>query len=222
MNASPSRVVSVHVGPVAPLGPNAVPSGFVKRTVAGRVGATSDGLAGDAQADRRCHGGNDKAVYGYGDAAYAVWRDMFPRHAPRLIPGSMGENLTLAGVDETTVCIGDRVGIGTALLQVTEPRQPCFKLALHFDDPAMPRAMTRSGLSGWYYRVLEPGMVAAGDPHVLIDRPNDSWPVRRFFEVIIARADGRELLTEMLAIEGLSEGWKLKALQRLARLRGGA
>jgi MOSC domain-containing protein YiiM len=220
MNSSPCRVVSVQIGSVALLGPKSVPSGFVKHVVAGKIMASVTGLAGDAQADRRLHGGFDKAVYGYSEAAYDIWRTILPRHAHRFRPGCMGENLTVAGLDEGSVCIGDRVRIGDALFQVTEPRQPCFKLALYFDDPSLPRAMNRSGLCGWYYRVLEPGYVAMNDAVVLIDRPNTDWPVRRFFEIIVARAGGRDLLAEMVAIEGLSEAWKLKALQGLARLNG--
>jgi MOSC domain-containing protein YiiM len=221
MNASPARVVSVQTGMIAPLGPNRVPSAFAKRAVTGPVGITATGLDGDQQADLKVHGGRDKAVYGYAESAYDFWRTARPGHAARLGPGAMGENLTLAGIDESRVFIGDRVRVGTALLQVTEPRQPCFKLALAFDDPKLPRAFTRSGRCGWYYRVVEPGVVAAGDASECLDRPNPDWPVARFFEVITARASGRDTLADMLAIEGLGEGWKLKALSGLARLRGG-
>lgn len=218
MIASPGRVVSVLVGGIAPLGSKAVPTGFVKRAVDGPVAATAAGLAGDEQADRRVHGAPDKAIYGYSAAAYDFWRTAFPHHS--FAPGAMGENLTLDGCDETNVAIGDRVRIGSALLQVTEPRQPCFKLALAFDDSTMPRALTRSGRCGWYYRTLEPGMIAAGDTSVTIDRPNPEWPVARFFEVISARAFGRNILAEIAAIEGVSDGWRVKALRALSRSRG--
>ncbi len=221
MIASPGNVVSVQVGRVAPLGPNGVPSAFVKRPVAGAVGVTAQGLDGDEQADHNVHGGHDKAVYGYAAEAYDFWRTAQPQHAARLISGAMGENLTIAGLDENNVNVGDRVRIGTALLQVTEPRQPCFKLALAFNDPKLPRAFTRSGRCGWYYRVLEPGRIAAGDACACVDRPNPDWPVARLFEIIMARAIGRETLVEMVAIEGLGEGWKIKALAGLARLRAG-
>ncbi len=219
MIASPGKVISVQVGAIALLGPNRVPSGFIKHPVAGPVAVAALGLGGDAQADLRVHGGRDKAVYAYAAAAYDYWREAQPQHAPRLRPGAMGENLTVAGLDEASVCIGDKVRIGTALLQITEPRQPCFKLALAFEDPKLPRAFTRSGRCGWYYRTLEPGMIAAGDGCDTVDRPNPDWPVARLFEIIMARAIGRATLVEMLAIEGLAEGWKIKALAGLARLR---
>lgn len=220
--ASLGSVISVQAGRILPLGPKSVPSGFVKRAVAGKVLVTTDGLAGDEQADRRFHGGRDKAVYGYGEAAFAIWRADMPHHADRFVPGCMGENLTISRLDEATVHIGDRFRVGEALLQVTEPRQPCFKLGLYFGDPRLVRAMNRLGLCGWYYRTLEPGFVAADDRIDLIDRPNPDWPIRRFFEVIVARAFGRDLLAQMLAIDGLSETWKLKALQGLARSGRGA
>lgn len=220
MIASPGHLVSVQVGRVAPLGPNRTRSGFVKRPIDGPVLATAIGLAGDEQADHRVHGGLDKAIYGYGETAYSFWRTTMPGLAARMGPGAMGENLTLAAFDETSVFIGDRVRVGKALLQVTEPRQPCFKLALAFGDPALPRAFTRSGRCGWYYRTLEPGMIAAGDNAECVERPNPDWSVGRFFEVVTARAFGRETLAEIVALEGIGTGWKLKALQGLARLRG--
>ncbi len=221
MIASPGRIVSVQIGRIAPLGPNRVPSGFLKHPVTGPVEVTVEGIRGDKQADLRVHGGRDKAVYAYGAEAYDFWRATQPLHAARFHPGAMGENLTLAGFDEASVCIGDKVRIGTTLLQVTEPRQPCFKLALAFEDAKLPRAFTRSGRCGWYYRTLEPGTIVAGDVCDCIDRPNPDWPVARLFEVIMARAIGRETLVEMVAIEGLAEGWKARALAGLARLRNG-
>ena len=221
MIASPGKVASIHVGRVAPLGAKRVWSAFVKHAVTGPVDIGALGLDGDEQADLRFHGGPDKAVYGYGAEAYEFWRTAQPQHAARLVAGGMGENLTIAGLDEASVNIGDRVRVGTALLQVTEPRQPCFKLALAFDDPKLPRAFTRSGRCGWYYRVLEPGRVAAGDACDCVDRPNADWPVSRMFEIVMARAIGRDTLVEMVAIEGLADGWKIKALAGLARLRAG-
>lgn len=221
MIASPGRVVSVQVGAIAPIGPKRVPSGFIKHPITGPVEVTERGIDGDQQADLRVHGGRDKAVYAYGAEAYDFWRATQPQHAARFYPGAMGENLTLAGLDEASVCIGDRVRIGTALLQVTEPRQPCFKLALAFEDAKLPRAFTRSGRCGWYYRTLEAGTIVAGDVCDRIDRPNPDWPVARLFEVIMARAIGREMLVEMVAIEGLADGWKARALGGLARLRDG-
>ncbi|MGI4876519.1 MAG: MOSC domain-containing protein [Janthinobacterium lividum] len=210
-------MTALHIGPIAPLGPAGVPSAFVKHRVAGPLLAGFDGFPGDEKADLNVHGGPDKALYGYARASYAGWKSDFPHLADRLVAGSMGENMTIDGDDETRVHIGDRVRIGGALLQVSEPRQPCFKLTLAFEEPRLARTMRLTGRCGWYYRTLEPGVIGEGDAVTLIDRPNEDWPISRFFEVILARALGRDILAEMLAMEGLSEIWKVKALRGLAK-----
>ena len=162
-------------------------SAFVKRPVAGPVAVDKLGLEGDQQVDLRVHGGPEKAVYGYAWSNYSAWRGEFPQHESLLIPGGLGENLTIAGCDESQVYLGDVVRIGTARLQVSQPRQPCFKFALRFDDVAMPRAMIRNGRSGWYYRVLSIGLLAPGDVVVLERRPAPEWPVDRVNRLITQR-----------------------------------
>jgi MOSC domain-containing protein YiiM len=158
-----ARLVSVQIGRVAPLGPRGVPSAFRKRPVEGAVAVHWLGLAGDEQADKRVHGGTLKAVYAYPEAHYAAWLAEFPEHEDTLVAGAFGENLTIGGLTEAEVRAGDVHAIGTARLRVTQPREPCFKLALAFGDNRLPRALARSGRSGWYYEVLEPGVVSAGD-----------------------------------------------------------
>lgn len=180
-------VISVQVGRGAPLGPEEIMSGFVKTPVQGGVLVGRLGLDGDEQVDLSVHGGPDKAVYAYASRHYPVWRAQFPRHAGLLVPGGLGENLTVDACDETDVCINDVVSVGTVMLQVTQPRQPCFKFALRFEDVAMPRAMLQNGFSGWYYRVLEPGTLAAGATIRLEERPTPAWPIERVNRQIIQR-----------------------------------
>lgn len=189
MNAADrsASVRSVQVGRVAPLGPEGVPSGFIKRPVTGPIAAATLGLAGDEQADLKVHGGRDKAVYGYAHDNYAAWLREYPQHAALLIPGAFGENLTLDGCDEASVFFGDVVRIGSAVLQITEPRQPCFKFALRFDDAAMARAMVKNGRCGWYYRVLTPGTLQAGDSISLLERPHPDWSLERVNRQIAQR-----------------------------------
>jgi MOSC domain-containing protein YiiM len=175
------------VGKVAALGPEHVPSAFVKRPVAGKAHVSLLGLDGDEQADLRVHGGPTKAVYGYAHANYAAWLHAFPQHAALLVPGGLGENLTLEGCDELSVNVGDIVRIGSAVMQITEPRQPCFKFALRFDDVGMVRAMVKNGMCGWYYRVLEPGTLAAGDGVELVQRPHPAWSIDRVNRQIVQR-----------------------------------
>lgn len=204
-------VLSVQVGPVAPLGPDGVPSGFRKAPTADRVGVGLLGLSSDRQADLTVHGGPDKAVYFYPDAHYAAWCADYPEHAALLRAGGFGENLTVSGFDEDTACIGDVVDIGSARLQVTQFRQPCFKLALHFGDKRLPRAMVRSGRSGWYARMLREGSVGQGDVIELIERPNPDWPVSRLAGSFLHRATTLDELVELSSLAGLAEGWRQAA-----------
>jgi MOSC domain-containing protein YiiM len=182
--ATGPTVLSVQVGDVAPLGPDCVLSGIVKRPVHGPIRVGRFNLEGDKQADLRVHGGPDKAVYAYAASRYPEWLADFPEHRERLAYGAFGENLTIGGMSETDICAGDVHAIGSSRLQVSQPRQPCFKFALRFADNRMPRAMVKSGRSGWYYRVLEEGVLKAGDGIRVIDRPHPDLPFERLVEIV--------------------------------------
>lgn len=217
---NPSRVVSVHIGKVAPLGPEGVPSAFVKQPVPGPVNVTPLGLEGDQQADLSVHGGSEKAVYAYSLANYAAWRREYPQHAAELIPGAFGENLCIDGLQESELCTGDVHRIGSSRLQVCQPRQPCFKLALRFDDKLMPKAMIRTGRAGWYYRVLEPGTISRGNSVHLEDRPNPDFPFARLVELIANGKATHAELARLQDMQGLASGWQLRAREILAATRG--
>jgi MOSC domain-containing protein YiiM len=212
-----ATLVSVQVGRIAPLGANGVPSAFVKCPVEGPVTVSALGLAGDQQADLGVHGGLEKAVYGYALSSYAVWRVEFPEHGSLWVPGGLGENLTIDGIDEDTVHIGDVVRIGTATLQVTQPRQPCFKLALRFGDKRLPKAMIRNGCSGWYYRVIETGALAADDRLDLLERLNPTWPMARFNRVLSSKSWTMEDMVELATLSGLATPWQETARDAIAR-----
>lgn len=213
-----ARIHSVHVGKVAPLGPEGVPSGFVKRPVTGSVGVTTLGLSGDEQADLSVHGGPEKAVYGYSLENYAAWRAEYPQHAPVLVPGGFGENLCVEALHESDLCVGDIHRIGNCRLQVCQPREPCFKLALRFADKKLPKAMVRSGRSGWYYRVLEEGEITAGNVVHLDDRPNPDFPFVRLVRLISHSSATHAELERMLSLAGLASNWRKRAEDSLRRL----
>jgi MOSC domain-containing protein YiiM len=213
------RVVSVHVGRVAPLGPQAEPSGFVKHAVAGPVAVGRLGLAGDEQADLRVHGGPEKAVYAYAVSHYAAWAAEFPQHAALFVPGGVGENLAITGMDEADICVGDVHAIGSARLQVCQPRQPCFKFALRFENNRLPKAMVRSGRSGWYYRVLQTGTMSAGDTVLLHARPNPDFSFARLLAVISHGDASSEELARMAGMQGLASQWQAHATQVLQQGR---
>lgn len=218
-------IEAVHVGQVAVL-PVAGRNGAGQRTafrklpVAGPVAVHALGLAGDAQANLKVHGGPEKAVYGYPVTNYAGWRADMPDLADRFHPGAMGENLVIAGLDEDVVHIGDIVRCGTALLQVSQLREPCSVFAAVMETSRVVRAMTRSGRCGWYYRVLEAGHIAAGDAHAIIDRPNPGWSVARFAVFAAGRGGTVEALAELAVLPGLTPGWQVKAAKALAAQRG--
>lgn len=209
-----AAVRSVHVGRVAPLGPDNVPSAFVKRAIDGPVVVGPQGLAGDEQADRRVHGGADKAVYGYAASNYDSWRLDFPEHAALFAPGAVGENLAIDGMKEADICVGDVHAIGSALLQVCQPRQPCFKFALRFDDERLPHAMIMNGRAGWYYRVLREGEVRAGDALTLHERPNPDFSFARLIEIINQRSHATAEEVERLAeMQGLARQLQVRIRQ---------
>lgn len=201
-------IISVQIGGITPLGPQGVPSGFVKQPIDKPVMAGQFGLSGDEQADRRVHGGPDKAIYCYPFEHYTIWRAAMPAHAALFVPGGLGENLTTEGFDENDVAIGDVFRIGKATAQVTQPRQPCFKLALRFGDRQMIRAMVRSGFSGWYLRVLRPGLIRPGAPITVVDRSNPGWSIARFNHLINARNWTLQDAAELAELPGLARHWQ--------------
>jgi MOSC domain-containing protein YiiM len=148
-----------------------IATGIHKTPVSCAVQLRKLGLDGDEQADLSVHGGLDKAVYAYPSEHYAFWAAqrlaVFKREEP-LPPGSMGENLSLQGVLESDVWIGDRLRVGDAILEVTEPRQPCFKFNAKMGFSHAVKLMVQSGFSGFYLRVVQPGVIAAGMPITLV------------------------------------------------------
>jgi MOSC domain-containing protein YiiM len=211
------RIASIHVGKIAPLGSESVPSAFVKHAVVGPVTVTLSGILGDEQADMNVHGGPEKAVYGYAASHYAAWCREYPQHSLLLVPGGFGENLAIDGLSESDICVGDIHGIGSTRMQVCQPREPCFKLALRFNDKLLPKAMIRNGRAGWYYRILQPGVINPGDRVDVLDRPNPTFPFTRLVELISRGKATRDELERMRDLPGLAQNWRRRAAEMLAR-----
>jgi MOSC domain-containing protein YiiM len=174
------KLISVNVAQVGPLfGPvpangRQVATAIHKQPVAGPVAVGRLGLDGDAQADRRLHGGPGKAVYAYPLEHYAFWqtqRRLAGKGDAALVHGALGENLTVQGLLEDACWIGDRLAVGTALLEVSEVRTPCFKLNVKMGLSHAARLMDQSGHTGFYLRVLRPGTIAAGDAVTVLPGP---------------------------------------------------
>ena len=188
-----------------------MPSAFRKHRLEGRVVVGRLGLGGDEQADLTVHGGPEKAVYAYAAEHYEAWANEFPEHRGQFVAGGFGENLTIEGMLESDLCVGDVHRIGSALLQVCQPRQPCFKLALFFDDSRMVKAMVRSGRAGWYYRVLEDGQMEAGDAIHLTERPHPSFSFERLIEIVNFGEASTDELRAMAAMTGLASRLRARA-----------
>lgn len=176
--ATVMRLLGLQVGPVAPLsvGDRQVMSGIHKRAVAGRVAVGRLGLAGDEQADPTVHGGLAKAVYAYPVEHYTFWRAQRRAlgRADDLPFGSLGENLTVQGVLETSLYVGDALRFANCELRVTQPRRPCYKFAAFFGDPQAPRKMVQTGFCGFYLAVERPGHLEAGDAFELVAGPRET------------------------------------------------
>lgn len=209
-------VRAVLVGKVAPLGRHGVPSGIDKQPVEGAVAITTIGLSGDAQGDSRHHGGPEKAIHHYPFDHYARWRAGHPELATRLAePGAFGENISTDRMTEADVCIGDVYRLGTALVQVSQGRQPCWRLNERFDNPRMARRVQESGRTGWYYRVLEAGHVAAGETISLVERPAEDWTLERILHVFYRDTLNAESLARLAELPQLAASWRTLARRRL-------
>jgi ferredoxin-NADP reductase/MOSC domain-containing protein YiiM len=167
------------------------------------------GLEGDEQADLAVHGGVDKAIYAYPSTNYPLWHHEFPEHVHIWGPGSLGENLTLSGFDETNVNIGDVFKVGSAVLEVTQPRKPCFKLALRFNgDQRIAPRMIREARTGWYFRVIQEGYLVAGDQVELLARRHEEWSIKRINQEAYDRSVTEEKLRAIAALPELSTAWR--------------
>jgi MOSC domain-containing protein YiiM len=197
------RIASVQVGQPARVGD--LRTAFGKHAVAGAVKVLAENLEGDAQADRRYHGGPDMAVLAYGADGYAFWR----AEGVDLPFGGFGENLSVEGVTEESACIGDVWRAGSAVLQIASPRKPCHKIADYWRRPELLRLVEQSGRIGWYLRVLETGSLAAGDAVTLAERPHPEWTVLRAFRTGVARKRDRAAALDLAHVAALSDRWKI-------------
>ena len=202
-------------GPIAPLAGTSATSAIAKVPVAGRLWLGAGGFEGDAQADRRVHGGPEKAVHHYPFDHYAAWRADLGALPLLDAPGAFGENISITGMTEDMVAVGDVFRVGGALMQVSQGRQPCWKLNHRFGVPDMARRVQDTGRTGWYYRVLDPGMVAPGDDLVLIDRLAPEWTLHRLWRAMYVDRLNRTELETIAALDVLAEGWRRYAQRRL-------
>ncbi len=223
MNANSPLLLSMQVGWPRTIGVEGAAdpwdrpwvSAFFKEPVDGPLRLGRLGLAGDGQADMLNHGGPDKAILVYAASHYPLWaQELGLESMPH---GGFGENLTVGGQAEGDVCIGDLLAIGPARVQVTQPRQPCWKLARRWRLKDLTARVVANGRCGWYLRVLEGADLEAGLPIEVLERPNPDWTVARAADLYHHRKNDREGHAALADCEGLSDSWREALRDRLAK-----
>jgi MOSC domain-containing protein YiiM len=208
------RVESVNVGmprEVEWKGRN-VQTGIFKSPVAAKLAVRRLNIDGDGQADLSVHGGPDKAIYAYPSEHFGPWSERLGR---QLAPGMFGENLTTAGLLEDAVHIGDEFRVGTARLVITQPRMPCYKLGLRFNDPGMVRTFLQAGKPGIYFRVLEEGVVGPGDRIERIAEVGSRITVTEMFRLVLDQDAAPDALRRLLGVPALAAVWRQELEERL-------
>ncbi len=211
-----AKVIALCVGRPAPL-PGGKISSIDKHAVEGVVRIGRLGLDADTQSDREHHGGKHMAVHQYPADHYRHWCENIPEVEPLARPGAFGENIHATGLTETDVFIGDRLRLGTALLEVSMGRQPCSTLEQHFQRKDMVRRIIANHRCGWYYRVLEEGSAQAGDTLDLVERAQLRWNIDRVFALLFDPASEPRPgdLQDLVSLPALAPAWKAKVTAKL-------
>lgn len=195
-----------------------VSTGIFKQPVTERVAVRALNLDGDRQADLSVHGGPSKAIYGYPSEHYEYWKQQLPEM--KLPLGMFGENFTTVGLFESELNIGDKFRAGTAVVMVTEPRLPCYKLGIRFGRPDIIKRFLASGFTGFYFAVLQEGEVCAGDRIELIERDRSNVSVSDITRLYVHDKHNVELLQRAIALDALSESWKNYFREQLEKVSG--
>ncbi|MFS4583520.1 MOSC domain-containing protein [Phaeobacter sp. C3_T13_0] len=202
-----TRITGVFHGAVRTPWEDKPPSAIHKSPVTGPQTIDFDGFTGDAQADPTVHGGVDKAIHHYASDHYRLWKNE-AEISHTATPASFGENIASFGMTEDTLCIGDILRLGTATVQISQGRQPCWKLGLYTGNKRMPYLFQKTGRTGWYYRVLEPGTAQTEGEIRLIERRHPDWSVRRVTQARLTRKILPEQASVLADMSDLAAGWR--------------
>ncbi len=210
-----ATVTFVLAGAIKSLGLRGLPSGIFKTPLQGPCFVDFNGLTADAQADLKHHGGKEKALHHYAYDHYAAWRDDIGANPSLNDIGAFGENLSTTGVTEGDIAVGDTFAIGTAIIQVSQGRQPCWKLNARFEVPDMALRVQNTGRTGWYYRVLQAGYIEAGNELRLVDRLSPEWTIKRLWHALYVDRLNFDELQEIAGLTTLAENWRAYAAKRI-------
>ncbi|GAB3043251.1 MOSC domain-containing protein [Virgibacillus ainsalahensis] len=188
-------------------------SGIFKNETNEKLRVGENGFSGDEVADKKNHGGPEKAIFAYPIKHYTFWKADLELESIDM--GAFGENFAVQGMDESTVCIGDTYKIGDALIQVSQPRRPCWKPARRFQIIDFALRIQNSGRTGWYFRVLKEGYVQAGTAIELVNRPYPEWTVAASNKVMYEKKDDLHLTEELASCDLLAPNWKRTLHKRL-------
>lgn len=189
-------------------------SAINKQVLPDRQHATELGFTSDEQGDPRFHGGIQKALHIYPSEHYPIWQQQLGERTIFQSAGGFGENISSEGVTESTICLKDKIRIGSTLLEVSQGRMPCWKLNVRFDQHDMARRLQDTLRTGWYFRVLEEGDIGAGDKIILCERPYPEWPLARIMGAVFTGCLDREELTQLSELP-LVESWGKLVERRL-------
>ena len=207
------------IGTIRALPESGRPTGIYKQPLDGPQEVGLEGFVNDRQADRRVHGGPEKAIHLYPARHYQKLAERFPEAASLLIPGSLGENISSPDLEEDDVRIGDIWHLGTTRLQVCQPRNPCWKIDERFASEGMAAFIAENRLTGWYWRVLSPGKITPGDQLRLEKRAENCDTLAEAMKLWQEHRPTLDALEKLSRCPGLAEQWKLKIDTRIQWLR---
>jgi MOSC domain-containing protein YiiM len=210
--------VSLFIGQVQSLPVSGRPTAMYKTPVQAAIELGVEGFAGDQHADLRAHGGPEKAVHLYPSTHYAKLAAKFPEAAPLLVPGSMGENIATPDLDEHDVRLGDVWQLGEALIQVCQPRNPCWKIDERFAADGMAVFIDQHLLTGWYWRVLQPGVVNSSDTLQLHQTASQAPTLHEAMTLWRAHPPLLDQLSALAEVPGIAKAWQDKIKQRVSYL----
>ncbi|WP_201007513.1 MOSC domain-containing protein [Paenibacillus glycanilyticus] len=207
------QIISINIGKPTPMQYNKknITTSIFKKPVYNVLGLNFDGFVGDFQSELKYHGGKDKAVCVYSYEHYPYWEQELERS---LYYGAFGENLTIFGFTEPEVCIGDIFQLGSAIVQISQPRQPCFKLAARYHSPLLPIKFQQSGLTGYYLRVLQPGEVSYKDELILLHAQPQRITVALANQIMHHYKHSPGAVEELLNVNELSASWRTTLQKR--------
>ncbi len=187
-------------------------SGIVKDVVKGKIWAGKTNLEGDGQADKKHHGGAEKAIFAYPVSHYSYWQQKLNRTDFSI--GAFGENLAVQHLTEADICIGDIFRIGEIMVQVSQPRQPCWKPARRWKIKDLALQIQQEGLTGWYFRVLKEGWIQEGHTLQLLERPYPQWTVAKCNDVMHHQKQDLQAAARLAQCELLAPNWRNRLYKR--------